>query len=148
MATDQQQLHAQVVRENDSAILDRLMGMLQDLPRREREAVIAGASFKSEADDLRECGLRVVTAYDAMLAASLEKAVEELRALCGPDVCASCGHPRDRHSSGGMCAGTVDGDECYCVRFPDAPDFTTAGPKVIGPSEQTPITGSEAPRGE
>lgn len=48
------------MRENDHLILDRLMGRLHELPRREREAVVAGASFMEEADQLREAILHVI----------------------------------------------------------------------------------------
>lgn len=51
----------QVTRENDALILERLMGILHELPRREREAVLAGASFRTECDALRAAIEHVVS---------------------------------------------------------------------------------------
>jgi hypothetical protein len=51
----------------------------------EGQLVLHAATLEAERDRLRACGLRVVTAYDSMLAASLESAVNELRELTGPE---------------------------------------------------------------
>ena len=40
---------------------------------------------------------------------------ERLRAELADALCASCKHPWRYHTSGGMCAGSAEYIECYCV---------------------------------
>ena len=40
---------------------------------------------------------------------------EHLRAELADSLCASCKHPWRYHTSGGMCAGSAEYIECYCV---------------------------------
>jgi len=45
----------------------------------------------------------------------LRAELERLRAELADSLCASCKHPWRYHTSGGMCSGSAEYIECYCV---------------------------------
>lgn len=122
--------HEQVVRENDALILDRLLGMLHELPRREREAVLAGCAFKER---LRDTEATAERQYEELLwiseypnrtipgepdAVELAEAARAALSAGEEQACPRCGRPTTEvalHEDGKGCTrcfGPLDPPDC------------------------------------